>query len=357
MRALSLELAVSLGASGSVVADPSGTVIGVAVISVGDTTVAAPLTAGILAENADNRHGFDEWSGGQSARRQAIGLALRANHDTDLRAAWGNAAGAARADPKCAEAWRILGFLAARLARYEEACGFYQEAFKARPFLRDVQPLVAALLRALARRRWGEGQNWIGYQGYLGAMWVDPCDPASGADLGLAAVGVGRFGVAAAAFEHAARLEPQDPEHYRRLGHCLSNLPSGRHAEAVLAYEKAVALRPGDPRMLVDLAQAYWKVGKEGEAVATARRAVEQGAEEPWTHFALANLLAHQGSRDAAIAEFDLGLERAPESIDERVAIIGLLLESGRADEARRHHEILRVWDQRAAAQFDSRLR
>ena len=108
----------------------------------------------------------------------------------------------------------------------------------------------------------------------------------------------GRLQEAAALFDEAIRLGPDDPTSNANLGQSLYVL--GRFAEAATAFEKAAGLDPGNPRYHNALAVVYGQIGRTSDAISAAENAL--AIEETGKYYYnLGNILVRAGNTRRAL--------------------------------------------------------
>lgn len=90
----------------------------------------------------------------------------------------------------------------------------------------------------------------------------------------------------------------------QQLGRLL--LFEGRAAEAIEPLGRAATLRPEDVDLRLDLAAALEGAGKDKEALAAYREAVQKAPDLPRARYGLARLLLRTGDRDAAAREMEV---------------------------------------------------
>lgn len=114
---------------------------------------------------------------------------------------------------------------------------------------------------------------------------------------------------------------------------------SGRFAEAAEAFAKAAASDPADTESMFFAAMARLRTGDVAGAERDLKRAIERDPDNPRAHAALANLLAHRGEDDAAIAAYRTTLRLDPSSADSHAGIATALMRTGEPASALEHYE------------------
>lgn len=84
----------------------------------------------------------------------------------------------------------------------------------------------------------------------------------------------GQYASAEGFAREAAAMQPDDPEVFGILGIALSR--AHRSPEALEAFQKAIAMAPHDAKGYYNLAAHYYSIGAKEEALAEARKALDQ---------------------------------------------------------------------------------
>jgi len=137
--------------------------------------------------------------------------------------------------------------------------------------------------------------------------------------------------------ERAASLLPESAPFQAQLADL--RLGMGDVAGAVRAYDAALAIDPGFAAAHVG---AMWRLRDGGtldQATASAERALELGAEEPWLRLRLAETWDRLGVADRALAAYLDVIEREPENDVARVGAAIQLVRVGRPTEIGPHLE------------------
>lgn len=130
--------------------------------------------------------------------------------------------------------------------------------------------------------------------------------------LGLIALQVGQYAVAAELIRDAAVLAPGDPAIHSNLGETCRLL--GRYDEAVASLSRALVLQPGFPGALINLALVHAAQGRLEEAEACARRAVALQPALANAHNTLGSILRELGRIDEAFHCFQQAVALDPDS-------------------------------------------
>jgi tetratricopeptide (TPR) repeat protein len=155
----------------------------------------------------------------------------------------------------------------------------------------------------------------------------------------------GRAGVeigASDATEQLARvteLQPDSAEAWRELGDGL--LAEGRDREAAEAFRKALDLNPDDDVALTSLGHTEYAAGSEG-AVAHLEQAAERGGGMSTAAISLVEMYRSMGKNDEALATARKVLEAEPGDVAAALDVAELSLETEKLDEAREAFERIR---------------
>ncbi|MBX3747255.1 MAG: tetratricopeptide repeat protein [Verrucomicrobiae bacterium] len=142
----------------------------------------------------------------------------------------------------------------------------------------------------------------------------------------------GEIGLAEEAIEAGCRAFPRSGLLRLRQGLLYGFIQRyDRCRDALLEAER---LSPGDPRVGKALAGAYLRLGDRTEAVRWARRVVEMAPESVDDRFFLGGLLEEQGELEGAIREYRWILERQPRHVAALNNLASALAAAGRMEEA-----------------------
>lgn len=168
--------------------------------------------------------------------------------------------------PERAKAHNSLGSLFVEVGRYAEAEAEFREAMRLTPSHGEAAANLGALYGR--QRRYAEAiamlRGSIALSPELGPARVNLAHALDNAGVDLARAG--KPAEAAALFEEAARLLPEEATLWRNLGGAL--VQAGKVAEALAPLERAVALRPRGAGERFWLARAYLLADKPAEAQA-----------------------------------------------------------------------------------------
>ena len=171
---------------------------------------------------------------------------------------------------------------------------------------------------------------------YDAALKLNPDDPSTLGNQGVALALMGRNEEALAAFDRSLELRPSHfATHYNR-GVVLSDL--GRHEEAVAAYGEALKRRRDDPGTLNNRGVALARLGRHREAAASHKKAARAykaiGAPDTLSHVYRGIALYQQTwfrelHLRQAVEEFRLALRLDEKSLPARNGLGVCLLDLG----------------------------
>ena len=118
-----------------------------------------------------------------------------------------------------------------------------------------------------------------------------------------------------ASLRRAIALEPSDAAYYDLLGRNLLFMDQ-RPSSAATAFDKASELSPYSSAYLLDLAQAYYGMGKKQENLATLRKAIAIDPKTPDVAWSAGNFFLVQGDTTEALQQFAAILRNEPSLAD-----------------------------------------
>jgi len=118
------------------------------------------------------------------------------------------------------------------------------------------------------------------------------------------------------AFDHAVRLNPNDPVLRRESAGAL--VAAGRFDDAFAEFVAALLITPDDAEVLAAIGQMFLDTDRAEEAIAPLRRALAVKAERYQTHYALAVALARAGQAREAAREFERFERLSRQALEER---------------------------------------
>src|SRR5438874_10135685 len=150
-------------------------------------------------------------------------------------------------------------------------------------------------------------------------------------------------------FEHTLAVTPPNLRIENSLG--LAFAGSDRYDEAAAHFEKALQIRPDDYMLLLYVSVNRFYHGRLPEAIEYAQAAIRLQADSPRAHDLLGKALAKQNRNEAALDEMRRAVELAPKDADIRNDLGLALAQLGRITEATdEFHEAVRLNPNSAAA-------
>jgi Tfp pilus assembly protein PilF len=157
---------------------------------------------------------------------------------------------------------------------------------------------------------------------------------------------------AAAAFQTAIELEPDNALFYGNLGVTLGEL--GQHDQAVTVLEKAIELDPDYAKAYSNLCFVYQSQNKLEAALPACETALMLDDEDAETYNNLGTIHAKQGNPDAAIAQFQKAIQLEPEHDWAHNNLGRIYSDLGRLDEAVAElREAIRITPDRAISFYN----
>ena len=130
-------------------------------------------------------------------------------------------------------------------------------------------------------------------------------------EQGLAYLEQGQLDEAAAEFQKAIELDPENADAHRNLGYVY--VEQGKFEEGVAAYEKAIEIAPDYGEAYGDMAGALVFLDRVPEAVTAGEKAVELAPDYANAHYNLALAYGKQGELEKAITEYEEAIRLAPD--------------------------------------------
>jgi len=204
-------------------------------------------------------------------------------------------------------AWFDLGFIYNALGRVDESIAAYRKAVTAKPdvfesnlnlglmLVRAGQPDAEQYLRAATKLQptanvnEGQARAWLSLAHVLEATKPEQ---------------------AMEAYQHAAALQPKDPEPRLAAGLLLEK--QNRFSDAVEEYKQALAIDPSSGEALTGLANVALRGQRFGEAEEALRKLVGIHPDNAVAHLQLGRVLAAAGKNEDAAAEFQAAAKLAP---------------------------------------------
>ena len=171
--------------------------------------------------------------------------------------------------------------------------------------------------------------------------------------------GIGRyrqndFGRAAALFEQAIKLAPDNAEAHYSLGIALGEVD--HYEESAAQFRQSLGCNPdGAQRLLAtyNLGNAYLDMGKYAEARDRFREAIKLDPTQVTPHYNLGLAYVALGELGAAADSFGQALRMKDDYAEARFNLALALWQSGRREEARTEQSRLRQLDAAQAARLD----
>jgi Flp pilus assembly protein TadD len=213
-------------------------------------------------------------------------------------------------DPSNYEAWFDLGFVENGLGKVEDSIAAYRKSVAAKP---DVFESNLNLGLQLAKSGQGDAEQFL-----RAATQLKPTSHVSEglarAWLSLAHVlEAAKPGEAVAAYEHAAILQPKDPEPHLATGLLLEK--QEKFSDAEHEYKQALALDPSASDAVTGLANIYMRGRRFPDAEAELRKLIAAHPDQFAARIQLGRVLAAEGKNDEAIAELQAGAKLAPADV------------------------------------------
>jgi Flp pilus assembly protein TadD len=226
---------------------------------------------------------------------------------------------AARA-PDAPDALQLLAMCHADANQPVEA----ERAFARALALAPAHPLVLGNFAGWLRRR---GRHEDAFALFERAAAAAPQAARAWFDLGTTALELRRHDAARAALERAVALQPDHAGAWQALGAARRGLGELDGAEAAL--RRAVELAPGDGIAWVNLGAVQRLQGRSDEAIVSLQRAGAAGLAAPERRDALVGALLDEGRAAEALAEARALVRAAPDYVPGHVTLANLLWEYG----------------------------
>jgi tetratricopeptide (TPR) repeat protein len=195
-----------------------------------------------------------------------------------------------------------------------------------------VHSRLVASLRALGASDWSVRARWALTLGYLAdklrgegkaaqavavyrkALEIEPGNPRTYVNLGLAYADAGDLAQAAAQYERSLSIDPAQPLTLVNLG--IARAGRGDEGGAIQAYRQALALNASDPLAWFNLANVYLQRSNLDSAATGYERAEQLDPSISLAHFYLARILLQRGDSPRALEEIEAGLEFDPGNVE-----------------------------------------
>ncbi|UCF42494.1 MAG: tetratricopeptide repeat protein, partial [Planctomycetota bacterium] len=177
-----------------------------------------------------------------------------------------------RLNPEQPEAHFNLANILTAVGELDQAVTHYNEALSLKP---DYLEAHSNLAKALAK----QGRLREAIQIWEQLVQINPAEPVLHSNLGTAYYRLGQFDKATIHWERALRLKPDHVNLLSKLAWLLATCQDAKYRDPVRAVELAQhgceLTAYSQPKLLDSLAAAYAGVGRFGEAVETAERALQ----------------------------------------------------------------------------------
>jgi tetratricopeptide (TPR) repeat protein len=226
-------------------------------------------------------------------------------------------------------AWFDLGFIENALGQPADSIAAYRKSVAAKPdvfesnlnlglqLAKAGQPDAERFLRAATQltptshAAEGQARAWLS----LGHL-LEPVKPEE----------------AVAAYQHAATLQPKDPEPHLSAGLFLEK--QNRFADAEQEYKQVLTIDPESSDATIGLANIYMRGRRFSEAEAELRKVVTAHPEQVSAHVQLGRVLAAEGKTDDAIVELQSALKSDPADSSLQRDLADLYTSAGKNDQA-----------------------
>jgi tetratricopeptide (TPR) repeat protein len=208
---------------------------------------------------------------------------------------------------------RLLGELAARLGRNQDAIALLGRALQLAPGFAAARELLARIL--------GQSHPAKALDALAPLVAQDPTNPSLALYKASLLVRIGDQAQAKAIYDALLAADDRQPKIWMSLGHVLKTL--GRQPEAIEAYRRALALQP-------NLGEAWWSLAnlktvrfgdEDMRAMRQALAATDEAEDQLHLHFALGKALEDAGRFERAFAAYrdgnHLRRQQLPYSADE----------------------------------------
>jgi protein O-GlcNAc transferase len=208
-----------------------------------------------------------------------------------------------KAQPRNAEAARLLGLIKAGQGKLDEAAHWLGRAVRRRPG--DVE-----LHYAIGNLAASRGRHAAAAESFERALALKPDLVEAHNNLGVALRALGRFEAAAASFAKALALKPKEALLHYNLGNALASLD--RPEAAIACYRQALALEPKHAGAALNLGAALARLGRHDEALQSFRQAQALAPDLAETANNIGNALTALERYDEAVASFEEALALRP---------------------------------------------
>jgi tetratricopeptide (TPR) repeat protein len=212
---------------------------------------------------------------------------------------------ALRIDPKCPDAYNLLGAVLDREGRRDEAMAHYIDALRIEPEYAAAQNNLGS---ALARK----GRLDQAIARFAEAVRLKPDFAMARKNLAKALAQTGRVRKALPEFQEAARLAPDDANVRNDYGRALAQ--AGQLNEAIAKFAEAAFLDPRSAATQINWALALEQFGSFHESATHFAEAVRLEPDRVDNRLLLASALARQGKTYEAVSELEAALRLDPDN-------------------------------------------
>jgi TolB-like protein/class 3 adenylate cyclase/tetratricopeptide (TPR) repeat protein len=217
-----------------------------------------------------------------------------------------------------------------------EALGFFERALQLDPSNVDALVWIAAMNLQIAAHSYlsdPDERMRLAEDTAIRALSAAPDHAMAHLWMGIIHYFRNRPSLGIAECERALELDPTLAAAHAMIG--WGKDVAGRGEETEAHVREALRLSPSDVKSsdwMTIAGGAKLSIGKDAEAVAWLRRAIDSNRTFAWAHFSLASALAHLGRLDEARATARAGLELAPHFTIGRSAFVRYRAVSARDD-------------------------
>jgi protein O-GlcNAc transferase len=234
-----------------------------------------------------------------------------------------------QADPRNADAWHLLGVIAAQVNNHQAAIDHIRRAIELNPNSTAFHANLGA-----AYQKVKQFDNAVSC--YRRALELNPNNAEAHNNLGVALLGRSDPATAEACFRRAVKHNPNYAEAHSNLGNSLQAL--GKPAEALAAHQRATVLKPGYAEAHHGMGAALAELDRTEEAISAYRRSLQHKENSPETYNNLGVALKNGGWPEGAAAAYRRALELKPDYAEAHTNLGNVLREQGQLDEAAACH-------------------
>jgi predicted O-linked N-acetylglucosamine transferase (SPINDLY family) len=207
------------------------------------------------------------------------------------------------ADPRCAEAWRLLGMIAIEARQPQAAVEYVQRAI-------GLDGNNAVFHNSMGIVHDAKGDRARAAESFRRAVQLDPNNAEARNNLGASLNALGKPEEALGCFREAIRIQPDSTTAYLNLSRTLHHL--GRLDDAVAAYRNLLRLRPDWAEAHFLLSQVFRDQNRTDDEIASLREAIRLAPNNAEAHNHLGLALARAGQFDKALASFQEAIRLRP---------------------------------------------